>query len=298
MIRVAAEIEAAVRAGRPVVALETSIVAQGLPHPHNLEAALRCERAVREEGALPATIAVLGGEVRVGLGRAAIERLADRGRPVAKLSARDLGRAAALGLDGATTVAGTCRVAAAAGLRFFATGGIGGVHRRRPGHPLDESADLAELARSAVAVFCAGAKTILDVPATLERLESLSVPVLGYGTDDFPGFYMASTGRRIPRLDGADEVARCLRASWDLGSAGAVVAVPPPMELEGAEAMAERALEETQEAEGADATPAALARIAELSGGRSVEVNLALVENNARIAARCAVAYSTPGRSA
>jgi pseudouridine-5'-phosphate glycosidase len=270
-----------------VVALETSIVGQGLPPPHNLLAAHGCEAAIREEGAIPATVAILDGQMRVGLDAAGLERVA---AGAIKVSARDLGPALTSRAVGATTVAATMRVAAMAGIRFLATGGIGGVHR---GHPYDQSADLQELARTAVAVFCAGAKIILDLPLTLERLESLSVPVLGYGCDEFPGFYTGHSGCPVSgRVDGPSETARVLRAAWDGGSRGIVVALPPPGELEGADEMAERAAEELIDVSGAEVTPRLLARMAELSGGRSLDLNVDLVVNNARVAAQVARAFS------
>ena len=205
------------------------------------------------------------------------------------MSSRDLGPALAQRVAGATTVAATMRVAALAGIRFLATGGIGGIHR---GHPEDQSADLEELARSEVAVFCAGAKIILDLRLTLERLESLSVPVLGYGCDEFPAFYSAHSGCPVSaRTDGPAGTAAVLRAAWATGSRGLVVAVPPPRELEGAEAMAERAAAELPDVSGADVTPRLLARMAELSGGRSLDLNVDLVINNARVAAQVAGAY-------
>ena len=276
-------------AGGPVVALESSVVAQGLPPPANLEAALRCEQVIRERGAVPATVAVLGGRLRVGLDRAELETLAEPDRRFLKLSSRDLGPALAGGADGATTVAGTLRAAGLAGVRFLATGGIGGVHR---GRPEDESADLFELTRSEVAVFCAGAKMILDVPATLERLESLAVPVLGYGSDEFPAFYTRHSGRPVPsRADDPSQVARALSAAWALRSFGVVVAIPPPDEMLGATGIVEQALAEAGGIAGPEATPALLTRVAELSGGRSVEVNIGLLVNNAAVAAECAVAW-------
>jgi pseudouridine-5'-phosphate glycosidase len=269
-----------------VVSLETSIVGQGLPAPHNLRAARGCERAIRDEGATPATVAVLDGRLRVGLSDADLERIASES---VKVSSRDLGPAIAQGAAGATTVAATMRVAAMAGIRFFATGGIGGVHR---GHPEDESADLGELARSAVAVFCAGAKIILDLRLTLERLESLSVPVLGYGIDEFPAFYSRRSGCAVSaRVNGAGECVRALRASWDAGGRGAVVALPPPWELEGAEEMTLRAVAEIHDVTGPDVTPRLLARVAELSDGRSLDLNVDLVVNNARVAAQVARAF-------
>jgi pseudouridine-5'-phosphate glycosidase len=284
-LQVSREVADAVSAGRPVVALETSIVGQGLPAPHNLRAALESEAAIRHEGGIPASVAVLDGKVRIGLSAADLERVA---AGAVKVSSRDLGPAIVRGDVGATTVAATMRAAAMAGIRFFATGGIGGVHR---GHPEDQSADLVELGRTSVAVFCAGAKIILDLPLTLERLESLSVPVLGYGTDEFPAFYSAHSGCRVSaRVDGPVDAARMLRAAWDTGTRGIVVAVPPPAELEGAEEMAQRAARELADIVGAEVTPRLLARMAELSGGRSLDLNVELVVNNARVAAQVAAA--------
>ncbi len=286
----APEVADAVAAGRPVVALETSIVGQGLPSPHNLQAAFGCEAAIREEGAVPASVAVLDGQVRVGLSAADLERVA---AGAVKVSSRDLGRAIVKGEVGATTVAATMRAAAMAGVRFFATGGIGGVHR---GHPEDESADLTELGRTSVAVFCAGAKIILDLRLTLERLESLSVPVLGYGCDEFPAFYTKHSGCSVSaRVDGPQEAAHVLRAAWDTGTRGIVVAIPPPAELDGAEELAQRAVRDVSGAAGSEVTPRLLARMAELSGGRSLDLNVELVVNNARVAAQVAMAAASKG---
>ncbi len=290
LLLVSAEVADAVAKGRPVVALETSIVGQGLPAPYNLRAARECEAAIREEGAVPATVAVLDGRLRVGLTGGDLERIA---AGAIKVSSRDLGPALARRAVGATTVAATMRVAAMAGIRFFATGGIGGVHR---GHPEDQSADLVELGRTPVAVFCAGAKIILDLPLTLERLESLSVPVLGYGCDELPGFYTRRSGCLLStRVDGPEETAAVLRAAWATGTRGVVVAVPPPGELEGAEEMVLRAVRELSGVAGPQLTPRLLARVAELSGGRSLELNVNLVVNNARIAARVAGALAPEG---
>lgn len=287
LLHVSREISDAVAAGRPVVALETSIVGQGLPAPHNLRAARESEAAIRKEGAVPASVAVLDGTLRVGLSAGDLERVA---AGAIKVSSRDLGPAVAKSNVGATTVAATMRIAAMAGIRFFATGGIGGVHR---GHPEDQSADLVELGRTQVAVFCAGAKVILDLPLTLERLESLSVPVLGYGCDEFPAFYTRSSGLRVSaRVDGPQEAARILRAAWDTGARGIVVAVPPPAELEGAEELAQRAVRELAGVAGSELTPKLLARVAELSGGRSLDLNVDLVVNNARIAAQVASSFT------
>lgn len=269
-----------------MVALETSIVGQGLPAPYNLKAARGCERAIREEGGVPATVAVLDGALRVGLDDADLERIASG---AVKVSSRDIAPALVDNATGATTVAASLRAAAMAGIRFFATGGIGGVHR---GHPEDVSADLEEMARSRVAVFCAGAKIILDLRLTLERLESLSVPVLGFGTDEFPAFYTRRSGCSVSaRVDGAEKTARVLRAAWETGGMGVVVAVPPPSDLEGAEAMAQRAVAELHDASGGAVTPRLLARMAELSGGRSLDLNVDLVINNARVATQVARAF-------
>lgn len=289
-LQVADEVLTALAEGRPVVALETSIVAQGLPPPLNLEAATRCEAAVRERGAVPATVAVLGGRLRVGLEHAEIERLAEADRQVLKLSSRDLGAAVTSRSDGATTVAATLCAARLTGIRFMATGGIGGVHR---GNGEDQSADLIELTRSPVAIFCSGAKMILDLPATVERLESLAVPVLGFRCDEFPAFYSARSGLPVSsRVEGPDELARVLVASWAVGTQGVVVGNPPPEDLLGAAGIVEQAVAETQGVSGQDLTPALLARVAELSGGRSVGVNLRLVVNNASLAAECATAWA------
>lgn len=287
LLRVSNEVADALAHSRPVVALETSIVGQGLPHPHNLRAARESEAAIREEGAVPATVAVLGGVLRVGLTDAELERISAGAR---KVSSRDLGWAIALRQVGATTVAATMRAATMAGVRFFATGGIGGVHR---GHPEDESADLMELSRTPTAVFCAGAKIILDLPVTLERLESFGVPVIGYGTDEFPAFYSAHSGCAVStRVDKPVDVARVLRASWATGTRGVVIAIPPPAELAGAEELVQRAVRELADVSGPDLTPRLLARVAELSNGRSLDLNVDLVVNNARVAARVASAFS------
>jgi pseudouridine-5'-phosphate glycosidase len=288
VLRVSREVADALASGRPVVALETSIVGQGLPAPHNLRAAHECERAIRDEGAVPATIAILDGKVRIGLTAEDLDRVA---AGASKVSSRDLGPAVAGGGVGATTVAATMRAAAMAGIRFLATGGIGGVHR---GHPEDQSADLDELGRTSVAVFCAGAKIILDLRLTLERLESLGVPVIGYGCDEFPAFYTRHSGYRVgARVDGADDAGRVLSAAWETGSRGIVVAVPPPAELDGAEEITQRAVRELADVAGPEATPRLLARVSQLSGGRSLDLNVDLVINNARIAAQVAATLSS-----
>ena len=291
LLEVSPEVAEALASGRAVVALETSLVGQGLPAPHNMRAALESEEAIRAEGAVPASVAVLDGKLRVGLSKSDLERIATN---AVKVSSRDLGPAIAHGQVGATTVAATMRVAAMAGIRFFATGGIGGVHR---GHPEDQSADLEELGRTPVAVFCAGAKIILDLALTLERLESLSVPVLGYRVDEFPAFYTRRSGCRVSsRVEDPNDAARVLHAAWETGARGIVVAIAPPAELDGAEEMAQRAVRELAGVEGAEVTPRLLARMAELSGGLSLDLNVDLVVNNSRTAAQVAVASASSGR--
>ncbi len=295
---IAGELRAALRAGDPVVALESSVIAAGLPRPHNLAAARTCEAAVRAEGAVPATIAVLGGRIRIGLAPAELENLAARD-DVEKASRRDLAHLLARGRDGATTVAGTLVCARLAGIAIFATGGIGGVHRGWR-DTLDISADLEELPRANLAVVCAGAKSILDLPATLEYLETRGVPVIGYGTDEFPAFHARRSGLRLDRrVDRPEDAARVMLAQRRLGLDGAVVfAVPCPASA----AMDEAVLDGHVRAavcaataagvRGQALTPYLLARIAEASGGASLAANLALLENNARTAARIAQAYS------
>lgn len=237
-------------------------------------------------GAVPATIAVLDGRIKVGLSERELERIAESS---IKVSSRDLGAALAGGNAGATTVAASLRACSLAGIRFFATGGIGGVHR---GHAEDVSADLEEIAQAPVAVFCAGAKVVLDLRLTLEKLETLSVPVIGYGCDEFPAFYSSRSGLPVSaRVDGAAQCASLLAATWAAGGRGTVVAVPPPRDLEGAEAMAARAASELGETRGGAVTPKLLARMAELSGGRSLDLNVDLVINNARVAAEVARAF-------
>ncbi|MBL8360105.1 MAG: pseudouridine-5'-phosphate glycosidase [Rubrivivax sp.] len=290
------DVAAALAAGRPVVALESTIIAHGMPWPQNLETARRVEQAVRHAGALPATIAVLGGRPTVGLTDVQLEALARSGAAVAKLSRRDLGVAAATRRDGATTVAATMKLAAMAGIRVFATGGIGGVHRGAE-TSFDVSADLLELARTPVAVVCAGAKAILDLPLTLEVLETHGVPVLGHRCDELPAFYSRDSGCPLPhRCESAAEIAAVLRAHWALGLAGVVVANPIPVEhalprdrVDGAIAQA-LAEAEAQGVRGPASTPFLLARVAELTGGDSLGANIALVLDNARLAAAIAKA--------
>jgi len=288
-----AEVEEAVRTGRPVVALESTLIAHGLPFPTNLETAHRLEAVIRAEGATPATIAILGGRLKVGLNDAGLEYLA-RSEDVRKVSRRDLPIVVAQRGDGATTVAATMWIAARAGIEVFATGGIGGVHR---GQPFDVSADLPELARTPVAVVCAGAKSILDLPLTLEWLETWGVPVIGYGTDEFPAFYTRASGLPVDvRADNPQAAAELIRTRWDLGLNGGVLIVAPvPAEAELPADVMETAIAqaltaaETQGIRGKALTPFLLAHIAAATRGDSLRANVALLENNAAIAARIAV---------
>ena len=295
------EVGLALEGGAPVVALESTLICHGLPRPRNLELGRAVESAVREAGAVPATIAIVDGIARVGLGPATIERLANAD-DVVKCSPRDLALVMAGRALGATTVAGTIRIAAAAGIRVMATGGIGGVHRGGESS-LDVSADLHELARTGVVVVCSGAKIILDLPRTLEVLETLTVPVLGYRCDRFPAFYARDSDLPVPRLDGIAAAAAVVRAQAALGwPTGLVLANPPPAEfaLPRAELEAWIATATAEAAGrgviGKDTTPFLLAALARLSGGRTVALNEALVLDNARVAAALAVALANPDR--
>ena len=292
----ASTVAAARAAGRPLVALESSVLAQGLPAPANREADRRMRAAVAARGAVPAVTAVVRGVPTLGLEGEALERFLARDG-VAKVSARDLPVTMAQGRDGATTVAAALVLAARGGLDVFATGGIGGVHREAP---FDESADLAELARTSVVTVCAGAKSILDLPATLERLETLGVTVVGYGTDEFPGFFTARTGLPVPaRVDTPAAVARILRAARALGRPGGVLVVQPPPASAAldptlvASAVTEAlATAATAGVRGPAVTPHLLAAVERATGGRSLAANLALLEANAALAAEIAVALA------
>jgi len=289
-VRIADEVAAAGAAGRPVVALETSIVAHGLPRPDNVEVGRAMAAAVRAAGAVPALTAVAAGELRVGLDDAELVRLGGD-PPAAKAAMRDLARLAAAGAWGATTVSGTLALAAAAGVAVMATGGIGGVHRGA-GTSFDVSADLAALARTPAVVVCAGAKSILDLAATLEWLESRSVPVLGWGTERLPAFYSADSGLAVPRVDDVERLAALVRTHWALCGGGVVVARPPPRPLDpGAVAAWSEAAHGRAAATGvagAALTPFVLGEMARLSGGRTVAANRELVLANAELAARLA----------
>jgi pseudouridine-5'-phosphate glycosidase len=300
-IHVAEEVAAALRDGRAVVALESTLIAHGLPWPQNLETARASEAAVRAHGAVPATIAVWNGRPTVGLDAAAVEHLA-RTRDARKASSRDLAAAVAAGCHAATTVAATLRLAERAGVRVMATGGIGGVHPPRVvGRPVpDVSADLTELARSPTAVVCAGAKNILDLPATLEVLETHSVPVVGYRTDRFPAFYVVDSGLPVSsRVDTAADAANLLQAHWRLGGAGVVLVQPPPADLalspqefDDLWPRAERAATDDG-VTGARLTPFLLARLAEWTSGRTLAVNHALIVADSALAAQVAVALTS-----
>jgi pseudouridine-5'-phosphate glycosidase len=294
-VRVLPDIAAALGARRPVVALESSVLAQGLPIPQNREAVSRMVGAVERVGAAAAITAVVRGIPVVGLEPADLERFLRRDG-VVKLSARDIPFAMSSGLDGATTVAASLLLANAVGVIAFATGGIGGVHRDAP---FDESADLAELARTPMIVVCAGAKAILDIPATMERLESLGVPVVGYRTAEVPGFFTAETGLRLDRrLNDAAEIAMMFRAHRALGRTQSIVVMqPPPQGVALGHSSVELAVREAQlemrenGIRGAAVTPFLLAAVTRLTGGSSLDVNLALLQNNAALAAEIATMY-------
>lgn len=296
---VSEEVAVALKTDMPVVALESTIISHGMPWPRNLETALAVEQAVREEGAVPATIAIIRGRIKIGLTREELQAFADGSLHPIKVSRRDLPAVIARQENGATTVAGTMIAAAMAGIRVFATGGIGGVHRGAE-HSWDVSADLEELAMTSVAVVCAGAKAILDLPKTMEYLETRGVPVIGYGTDELPAFYSRESGIALSlRADTPEAVARMLAAKWNLGLAGgAVIANPIPNEQAMPGEIIEKAISTAlaelapRNIQGAAVTPYLLARVAELTGGDSLDSNIALVMNNARLAARIAAALT------
>ena len=303
LISVRDDIAAALVAGAPVVALESTVIAHGLPRPHNLDTALQMEGAVREAGAIPATIGILDGKIIVGLTAEQIAHIADA-RDVAKVSSSDLSAVLASGRLGATTVAGTVYVASRAGMRIVATGGIGGAHRGSE-NTFDISADLTELARTSVAVVCAGAKAILDLPRTVEVLETMGIPVVGYGTNEFPAFYSRESGLPLQhRVDSPDEAARLMCIHWDLGwlgqgtTAGILIANPPPMETalprSAVEALVADALESAESAgiRGKAVTPFLLDELGRKSGGKTLETNISLLLANAQLAGKIAIAYS------
>jgi pseudouridylate synthase len=293
------EISTAIAMGKPVVALESTIIAHGMPYPQNLQMAQEVETIIRDNGAIPATIAVINGELRAGLSPAELEHFAKTGPSIIKVSTRDLPFVVARKMTGATTVASTMRIAAMAGIHVFATGGIGGAHRGAEKN-FDISADLIEFSHSNVAVVTAGAKAILDLALTLETLETFGVPVVGYGTDEFPAFYSRASGHNVPmRCDTAFEIASMMKAKWAMNlNGGIVVANPIPFaaEIKSAEIAPtiEAAIAEAraQNIIGKDVTPFLLKRLAEITGGRSLVANIALVKANAELASKIAVAYS------
>ena len=289
------EVAEAFREGKPVVALESTIISHGMPYPQNVETALKVEATIRENGAVPATIAVIGGRLKAGLTPEQIEYLGKKGRGVAKASRRDLPVLVAKGQDGATTVTTTMIIAAMAGIKVFATGGVGGVHRGAE-TTMDISADLEELAQTPVMVICAGAKSILDLGLTLEYLETKGVPVIGYGTEELPAFYTRKSGFKVDyRLDTPEELAAAFRAKMEMGLKGGMLVTNPipeeySMDPDRINAAIDEAVAEAKEKEiqGKETTPFLLARIKDLTGGDSLASNIQLVLNNARLAARTA----------
>ena len=296
---IAPEVDSPLKEGRPVVALESTIISHGMPYPQNVETAVNVENIIRSEGAVPATIAVIGGKMKVGLSRQEIEYLGKKGMAVTKASRRDLPSLAAKKMDGATTVASTMIIAAMAGIKIFATGGIGGVHRGAE-TTMDISADLEELGRTDVTVVCAGAKSILDIGLTLEYLETKGVPVLGYGTDELPAFYCRESGFGVDyRVDTPEELAATIKAKHDMGVHGGIlVGNPIPKQYEMPKAMADRAIDiavkkaEENGIKGKQLTPFLLALVKEMTGGMSLDSNIQLVYNNAKVAAKTAVALA------
>ena len=293
---IAPEVAAALRDGKPVVALESTIISHGMPYPQNVETALRVEQTIRNEGAIPATIAVIGGRLKAGLTQDQIEHLGKKGTAVAKASRRDLPVLVAQGKDGATTVATTMIIAALAGIKVFATGGVGGVHRGAE-VTMDISADLEELARTPVMVVCAGAKSILDLGLTLEYLETKGVPVIGYGTEELPAFYTRKSGFKVDyRLDTPEEIAEAFKAKQAMGLGGGMLVTNPipeaySMDPERINATIDEAIADAKRLgiHGKETTPYLLARIKDLTGGDSLAANIQLVLNNARLASQIAI---------
>ena len=289
------EVQQALADGKPVVALESTIISHGMPYPKNVETAMLVEKTIRENGAVPATIAIIGGRLKAGLSPEEIEYLGKSGRKVAKVSRRDLAAIVARGADGATTVTTTMIIAHMAGIKVFATGGIGGVHRGAE-TTMDISADLEELAGTPVMVVCAGAKSILDLGLTLEYLETKGVPVIGYGTDELPAFYTRSSGFGVDyRVDTLAQLAAMFKAQQDLGMKGGMLVTNPipeqyAMDKAVIDAAIEQAVAESKEQgiHGKETTPFLLARVVELTGGDSLESNIQLVLNNAIVASKTA----------
>ena len=292
------EVAAAIAEGKPVVALESTIISHGMPYPQNVETALNVERIIRENGAVPATIAIIGGRLKAGLTAEEIEYFGKKGTAIHKASRRDLAMLCARGEDGATTVTTTMISAHMAGIKIFATGGIGGVHRGAE-VTMDISADLEELGQTPVMVVCAGAKSILDLGLTLEYLETKGVPVIGYGTEELPAFYTRQSGFGVDyRVDSPEELAAAFKASQEMGLKGGMLVTNPipeeyAMPLDVINAAIDQAIAECKAKgiHGKETTPFLLARVSELTGGDSLASNIRLVYNNARIAAQTAVAY-------
>ena len=293
---VAPEVKEALAAGKPVVALESTIISHGMPYPKNVETALNVEKVIRDNGAVPATIAIIGGRLKAGLSKEEIEYLGKTGQKVTKVSRRDLPVIVSKKMDGATTVATTMIIAATAGIKVFATGGIGGVHRGAE-TTMDISADLEELAMTPVLVVCAGAKAILDLGLTLEYLETKGVPVIGFGTEELPAFYSRKSGFKVDyRLDTPKEVADAFNAKLALGMKGGMLLTNPiPEKYAMDDAVINKAIDQAikesveQGVKGKATTPFLLARVVELTGGDSLESNIQLVYNNAKVAAQTAV---------
>ncbi len=292
------EVAEALNSGKPVVALESTIISHGMPYPRNVETALLVEQTIRENGAVPATIAIIGGRLKAGLSKDEIEYLGKSGRNVAKTSRRDIAALVARKADGATTVTTTMMIAHMAGISIFATGGIGGVHRGAE-VTMDISADLEELGNTPVMVVCAGAKSILDLGLTLEYLETKGVPVIGYGTDELPAFYTRHSGFGVDyRADSPEELAAMFKAQRDLGLKGGMLVTNPipeeySMDKAVIDAAIDQAIKEASEKgiKGKETTPFLLAKVVELTGGDSLDSNIALVMNNARLAAKTAAEF-------
>ena len=296
-LSISPEVQEALKAGKPVVALESTIISHGMPYPQNVETALKVEQTIRENGAVPATIAIIGGQLKAGCTPEEIEYLGKKGQAVIKASRRDLSVLIARKADGATTVTTTMIIASMAGIRVFATGGIGGVHRGAQ-QTFDISADLEELAQTPVMVVCAGAKSILDLGLTLEYLETKGVPVIGYGTEELPAFYTRHSGFKVDyRIDTPEELAAAFKAKMDCGLKGGMLVTNPipeefSMPKEVIDKAIDQALQEMDEAgiHGKQCTPFLLAKVKDLTGGESLASNIQLVLNNARLAAKTAKA--------
>ena len=296
---ISTEVQQAIKTGLPIVALESTIISHGMPFPQNLKTALTVEKIIREESAVPATIAILNGRIKIGLSQHELEQFAKHTSQI-KVSRRDLPLVISQKQSGGTTVAATMICAKLAGIAVFVTGGIGGVHRESE-NTMDISADLMELAQTNVAVVCAGIKSILDIPRTLEYLETQGVPVIGYKTEEFPAFYTPSSGSLVhSRLDTPEEIAHCMKIKWKLGLDGGIVIGNPVQEQDAMDAsIIQQAISEAlrdaaqKQIEGKNVTPFLLERINRLTMGESLKSNISLVCNNAHLGAKIAVAYQT-----